>query len=76
VQLETLLGMGRHGPAVLARFGIIPRTTAARVTCDAVVRLIVKHGEQVLNVGRSRRVASPQQRVALAEAYQMCVVCG
>src|SRR5262245_17411851 len=37
VQLETLQGMGARGPALLARFGIIPRSTAARVACDAVV---------------------------------------
>ena len=76
VQLETLLGMGQQGPAILSRFGLIPASTAARVTCDAVVRLVVKHGQRVLNVGRSRRVVSPRQRAALAERYQRCVVPG
>ena len=76
VQLETLLRMGARGPALLARFGLIPTSTAARATCDAVVRLVVKHGERVLNVGRARRVVSPRQRAALAETYQTCVVPG
>jgi len=68
--------MGAQGPALLARFGLIPRSTAARVACDASVRLVVKHGERVLNVGRARRVVSPRQRAALAEQYQTCVVPG
>jgi len=80
VQLETLLGMGigmgRAGSALLARFGVIPTSTAARAGCDAVVRLVVKHGQRVLNVGRSRRVVSARQRAALAERYQMCVFPG
>src|SRR5262249_28197982 len=76
VQLETLLGMGARGSALLTRFGVIPTSTAARVCCDAVVRLVVKHGRTVLNVGRSRRVVSARQRAALAERYQTCVFPG
>ena len=81
VQLETLLGMGGHGKdttgkALLARFGLIATATAARVACDAAVRLVVKHGDRVLNVDTTARVVTDRQLAALAQTYQTCVVPG
>jgi hypothetical protein len=76
VDLETLLGMPGHGQAVLARFGLIPTKTAARVSCEALVRLVVKHGHRVLNVGRAQRLVTGRQRAALAATYDTCVVPG
>jgi hypothetical protein len=76
VQLETLLGMGGAGVALLHRFGIIPTHTAARVACDAAVRLVVTHGRAVLNVGHSQRVVTDAQHAALAHRHHTCVVPG
>jgi Domain of unknown function (DUF222) len=76
VQLETLLGMGGHGKALLARFGLIAAATAARVACDAAIRLVVTHGDRVLNVGTTARVVTDRQLVALAQTYQTCVMPG
>jgi uncharacterized protein DUF222 len=66
VQLETLLGIGGHGRALLARFGLISTATAARLTCDAAIRLVVTHGARVLNVGTTTRVVTDRQLAALA----------
>ena len=76
VQLETLLGLRSTGQALLHRFGVISTPTAARLSCDALVRLIVEHGDQVLNLGRTQRVVSPAQHAALAHIYTTCVVPG
>jgi len=76
VQLETLLGMDTPGKAMLARFGLISTTTAARVTCHAAIRLVVKHGARVLNVGTTTRVVTDRQLTALAETYHTCVLPG
>ncbi|MGH3315197.1 MAG: DUF222 domain-containing protein, partial [Nocardioidaceae bacterium] len=76
VQLETLLGMNTTGRALLARFGLISTATAARIACDAAIRLVVKHGARVLNVGTTAQVVTDRQLVALAETYQTCVVPG
>jgi hypothetical protein len=76
VQVETLLGMHTTGKALLARFGLISTATAARVACDAAIRLVVKHGNRVLNVGTTTRVVTDRQLVALAETYQTCVAPG
>jgi hypothetical protein len=76
VQLETLLGMGSTGQALLHRFGIIGTQTAERLCCDALVRLIVTHGDRVLNVGRRHRVVTARQHAALAHRYRTCAMPG
>jgi hypothetical protein len=76
VQLETLLGIGTHGQSLLHRFGLIPHASAQRVACDALVRLIVQHGDRVLNVGRTRRVVTTRQHAALAQRHQTCAIPG
>jgi hypothetical protein len=40
VSLETLLGLPGQGRSLLHRFGLIPSGTAARVSCDALVRIL------------------------------------
>ncbi|MGH3368307.1 MAG: DUF222 domain-containing protein, partial [Nocardioidaceae bacterium] len=76
VQLETLLGMNTSGQALLHRFGVISTKTAQRLACDALVRLIVNHGDRVLNVGDRSRVVNTRQHAALAQTYSTCVVPG
>jgi len=76
VTLETLMGMPGFGQPILSRFGLVPAATAARISCDALVRLVVTHGGRVLNVGRLQRVVTPRQRAALATTYATCVVPG
>ncbi len=76
LQWETLLGLPDSGRGLLARFGLIPASTAARIGCDALIRLIIKHGNQVLNVGRARRLVSDRQHAALAALHPTCVVPG
>jgi hypothetical protein len=76
VALETLLGLPGHGQALLARFGLIPTTTAQRLTCDALVTLVLTHGDRVLNVGRTRRTVTRRQRTALATTHDTCAMPG
>jgi hypothetical protein len=76
VQLETLLGMPGHGRALLERFGPVPTSTAARITCDSLVRVVLEHGARVLNVGRTHRVVTDRQHAALAATYRSCVFPG
>jgi len=76
VQLETLRGMPGSGRALLERFGLIPRATAARVACDALVRLVIQDGERVLNVGHTQRVVTDRQHAALATLYDSCIFPG
>ena len=76
VQLETLLGMPGHGRALLERFGLVPTSTAARITCDSLVRVVLEHGARVLNVGRTHRVVTDRQHAALAATYRSCVFPG
>ena len=76
VALETLLGLPGHGQALLARFGLIPTTTAQRLSCDALVTLVLTHGHRVLNVGRTRRTVTGRQRTALAAMFDRCAMPG
>jgi hypothetical protein len=76
VSLETLLGLPGHGQTLLSRFGLIPTTTAQRLTCDALVTLVVTHGDRVLNLGRTRRIVTGRQRTALAATYRTCAMPG
>jgi len=76
VQLATLLGLPGHGRALLERFGLVPTTTAARITCDSLVRVVLEHGARVLNVGHTHRVVTDRQHAALAATYQSCVFPG
>jgi uncharacterized protein DUF222 len=76
VALPTLLGMPGHGRALLSRFGLIPTTTAQRLTCDALVTLVLTHGDRVLNVGRTRRTVTRRQRTALAATHDRCAMPG
>jgi hypothetical protein len=76
VALETLLGLPGHGQALLARFGLIPTGTAQRLSCDALVTLVLTHGDRVLNVGRTRRTVTGRQRTALATTHRTCAMPG
>jgi hypothetical protein len=76
VQLETLLGMDGYGRAWLERFGLIPTGLAQRLSCEALVRLVVKHGDLVLNVGTATRSHTHAQRVALSAVHTTCVMPG
>lgn len=76
LQWETLLGLPDSGRGLLERFGLIPTGMAARIGCDALVRLVVTSGERVLNVGRTQRLVSDRQHAALAASYSTCVVPG
>ena len=76
VAWETLLGLPGHGQALLARFGLIPTTTAQRLSCDALVTLVLTHGDRVLNVGRTRRTVTRRQRTALATLHRTCAMPG
>ncbi|HWM00301.1 MAG TPA: DUF222 domain-containing protein [Nocardioidaceae bacterium] len=76
VALETLLGMPGHGQGLLARFGLIPTGTAQHLACDALVSLVLTHGNRVLNVGRTRRTVTRRQRTALAATHDRCAMPG
>ncbi len=76
VALETLLGLPGHGQALLARFGLIPTTTAQHLSCDALVSLVLTHGDRVLNVGRTHRTVTGRQRTALAAMFDRCAMPG
>ncbi len=47
-----------------------------RLTCDALVQLVLTHGDRVLNVGRTHRVVTRRQRTALAASYRTCAMPG
>jgi Domain of unknown function (DUF222) len=76
VALETLLGMPDHGQALLSRHGLIPTATAQRLSCDALVTLVLTHGDRVLNLGRTRRTVTRRQRTALATMFDRCAMPG
>jgi hypothetical protein len=59
----------RPWAALLARFGVVPTATAALVSCDAVVRLVVTHGGRVLNAGRGRRVVPGPNQLGFGVAF-------
>lgn len=51
----------------------VPVETAQRVACDAhIVPVVVSADGNVLNVGRTQRLANRQQRVALRALYRTC----
>ncbi|HEX2177274.1 MAG TPA: DUF222 domain-containing protein [Nocardioidaceae bacterium] len=76
VDVKDLLGLPGHGRPLLARFGLVSTPTAARVTCDSLVQLIVTHGARVLHVGRRHRLVNDAQRTALAHTHPTCVMPG
>lgn len=63
----------RSGPAELDWGGPILRQTLERIGCGAqIVRLVADGPSKVLNLGRTRRLASPAQRVAIAARDRGC----
>jgi len=67
----------RIGEAHLANGTPVPAGEVRRMACDAGVLPAVFDGaSQPLDLGRSRRVASPTQRVALVARDRGCIGCG
>jgi hypothetical protein len=57
--------------------GFLPIATARRYACDAKILPIVLNGQSVpLDVGRSQRLATPEQRAALRAMYRTCAIDG
>lgn len=83
--LETLLRMPGAQPATLAGFGHIGQQLLGYLTCGADMAGILTHGlsdgavpqAEVLNVGRTQRLATPRQRDAvLARQDATCAAPG
>ena len=80
--LETTLGHPiRHTPTT----GAVPTDTghhhsthdSQRLTCNAgLVRLLLDHHTVPLNLGRTHRLYTPNQRLALATRYDTCATHG
>jgi hypothetical protein len=75
--LDALLGrLDLHGtPTRLADGTTIPAETARRLACDADIIPVVMGGSgQILDVGRSRRLANAAQRAALRLLHPTCAI--
>ncbi len=57
----------------LDRVGPVAPSTIRRLACDGLVGRIVRHGSEVLDVGRRRRLATPAQRRAVRARDGGCV---
>ncbi len=65
IDYDTLMGR-LHRDGIIVAGGSIPATTARRLACDADIIPVVLGGDSaVLDLGRSRRLATPDQRRAL-----------
>ncbi len=62
--LGTVLGLPGHGRPFLERFGLIPAGTAAALSCDALVEVVLTNGDKVLNAGNAIRTVSTAQHTA------------
>ncbi len=55
------------------RIGPVAPSTVRRLACDGLVGRIVRHGSEILDVGRRRRLATPAQRRAVRARDGGCV---
>ncbi len=77
ITAETLAGMPGAPAAQLEGAGPISTETAKRLLCGGGASLLTINGKGVvLDLGRSRRTASPGQRRALAARYRHCCTPG
>jgi hypothetical protein len=78
VPLATLTGCDSHPtPAEYSDGTAMPVETARRLACDADIIPVVLSGAGLpLDVGRARRLATPEQRVALRSMYRTCAIDG
>jgi hypothetical protein len=76
IDYQTLVS-GKHPESVLdlARGGRLPVSRVRQLACEADIIPIVLGGNgEVLDVGRSRRLATPAQRRALQAMYPTCAL--
>lgn len=78
VPLDRLDGTNSDAPAPEYSDGTtMPVATARRQACEANIIPVVLDGDGMpLDVGRSRRLASPSQRAALRSMYRTCAIDG
>ncbi len=57
----------------LGRVGPVAPSTVRRLACDGLVGRVVRHGSEILDVGRRQRLATPAQRRAVRARDQGCV---
>ncbi len=76
VDHDTIVNdLHEHSVCEYADGTALPVATARRLACDAEIYPIVLGGEGVvLDMGRSRRLATPDQRRALRSMYRSCGV--
>ncbi len=72
--LQDLFGQDHDGPGPTMNDGTpVPASVARRMACDAGIIPLVLGGDSVpLDLGRSARVASPHQRIALGALWSTC----
>jgi len=63
-------------PSVLDGHGPVSGSIARQICCDADVRHVVMRNDEILDVRRESRVATPKQRAAVIARDQACVGCG
>ena len=75
IDLQTLLdGLHEAGICETADGVPLPVETVRRLSCDADITPTVLGGDrQPLDVGRARRLATPEQRQALASMHATCI---
>jgi hypothetical protein len=67
----------RHGEAIIDGHGPVPVATARRLACEAgIVPAVLGESGEVLDLGRSRRLASAAQRRAARIEYSGCAFPG
>ena len=78
IDLDTLLrGLHERSVIDLPHGGSLPASVVRRMACDADIIPVVLGGSSVvLDLGRSRRLATPDQRRALLAMYPTCSVPG
>ena len=74
VSLETLMGLPGTPPAEIDYASVpVPAATAQRLACDPeLTRIILGPDSEVLDVGRSRRLATPGQDKAVRARDKTC----
>lgn len=78
IDLDTLRrGLHERSVCELADGSPLPPSTVRRLACEAeLVPVVLRGAGQVLDVGRSARLATPAQRAALSAMYRTCSVDG
>ncbi len=76
VDLETLRhGLHERSVCELVDGSPLPPSTVRRLACEAdIVPVVLGGAGEVLDVGRSERLATPAQRTALGALYRTCSV--